>query len=759
MFKTAVLGYPRIGKDRELKKAVEAYWNHEISAEVMESVAVSIRQNNWQAMRMAGIEVIPSNDFSLYDQMLDMTALLGAVPSRYSWKGGLVDLDTYFAMARGKKTIPALELTKWFDTNYHYLVPELYPVQRFKISSDKPFREYKQALSLGIRTRPVLIGPITYLLLAKSKPDVRSVWSVFDALVKTYVDILKEFSSLGVEAVQMDEPGLVLDLGDKTRRYFKKAYGIFARETPEIGICLATYFGGITHQPWALSLPVAGIHVDLAREPRQLATILRKAPPKLQLSLGVIDGRNIWKNDFDKTLKLLASAAKKRPAETLQIATSCSLLHTPIDLDAERRMDGKSRRWFSFAKQKLSELKILQRALREGTGSVRPALEENRKEMKLRAHDPRVRVLAVRRRTKKLRVSDFRRKNSFRVRQALQRSELRLPLFPTTTIGSFPQTAEIRKARADFKKGQLSSKQYESFLKLKTRQAVRKQEVLGLDVLVHGEFERNDMVEYFGERLDGFLFTENGWVQSYGTRCVKPPVIYGDVRRVGPMTLDWTRYAQSLTPKPVKGMLTGPITILQWSFVRDDQTRSATAQQIALAIRDEVQDLERQGTGLIQIDEPAIREGLPLRKKEQRAYLRWAVNSFRLSSAGVKDQTQIHTHMCYSEFNEIFQAIAAMDADVISIEASRSQMELLDAFAKFRYPNEIGPGVYDIHSPRVPGTEEIKSLLKKAARRIPARNLWVNPDCGLKTRKWEECLPALKAMVQAARALRKELKQ
>ncbi len=633
MFKTAVLGYPRIGKHRELKKAVEAYWNREISAEALESAASSIRQENWKDMRTAGIDIIPSNDFSFYDQFLDTTALLGAVPPRYGWKKGEVDLDTYFSMARGrqtgknKKAVSAMELTKWFDTNYHYLVPEIYPRQSFQISSEKPFREYQEALSLGIKTRPVLVGPMTYLLLAKPKDSLRSVWGAHEAIVNTYVAILKRFSALGATTVQIDEPGLVFDLDPEKRRYFEKTYKTFAKQVPEVQICLATYFGGIAHHgSWPLSLPVAGLHVDLVREPRQLDFILRKAPKSLNLSLGVIDGRNIWKNDLEKTLKFLAGAAKKRSAETLQIASSCALLHTPIDLDNEKRMDTNKKRWLSFAKQKLSELKILQRALVEGKGSVQSELQENQNDLKLRAQDPHARVSSVRSRIAKLKVADYKRKSSFRVRQALQHSQLGLPLFPTTTIGSFPQTADVRKARAEFKKGILSSKQYNEFLKLKTKEVIEKQEALGLDVLVHGEFERNDMVEYFGEQLEGFLFTENGWVQSYGSRCVKPPIIYGDVHRPRPMTVDWTRYAQSVASKPVKGMLTGPITILQWSFVRDDQPRSETTRQIALAIRDEVGDLERKAVRLIQIDEPAIREGLPLRKKEQMAYLKWAAS-------------------------------------------------------------------------------------------------------------------------------------
>ncbi len=777
MLKTATLGYPRIGAGRELKKTTEAYWKGEISKEALEEAGREIRRKNWITQKEAGIDIIPSNDFSFYDQVLDMTALLGAVPARYGMparreagKGGTVDLDTYFAMARGStalttsgaKDVPAMEMTKWFDTNYHYIVPEFHKGQAFKLSSDKPFSEYKEAHALGIKTRPVIIGPVTYLFLGKEKDARFSRFDLLDPLLKVYASVLKEFKALGAASIQIDEPILVLDLDAKVKAAFKKAYAFLAKEAPEISLTLTTYFGALgDNLKIAASLPVEGLHVDLVRAPEQLNKVSNAWPKNKILSLGMVDGRNIWKSDLGGSVKTLKPVLKKRGLENCVIASSCSLIHVPVDLNLEpdhkKEFPPQSladKNWLSFAKQKLLEIHVLRQALSEGEESVALDLKENSAAIQSRRQSERIHKKAVAERLGAVKPKDFLRQSTFKVRQAIQRRKLGLPLFPTTTIGSFPQTSDVRQARANFKKGALSLEKYNEFLKEKTKDAIHRQNEIGLDVLVHGEFERNDMVEYFGEQFEGFAFTKNGWVQSYGSRYVKPPVIFGDVSRPAPMTVEWTKYAQSLTDKPVKGMLTGPITILQWSFVRDDQPRSHVAKQIALAIRDEVLDLEKAGVSIIQIDEPAIREGLPLRKSERARYLRWAVDSFRLAASGVKDETQIHTHMCYSEFNDIIKSIAAMDADVISIETSRSQMELLDAFVKFRYPNEIGPGVYDIHSPRVPSLGEVKELLSKAGRLLPARNIWVNPDCGLKTRGWEETTLSLKVMVEAAKKMR-----
>ncbi len=763
MLKTASLGFPRIGENRELKKATEGYWKGELSRERLEEAARAIRKANWLTQKSAGIQIIPSNDFSFYDQVLDMTALVGAVPSRYGWNKGMVDLDTYFAMARGVQekqgvgtaAVQAMEMTKWLDTNYHYIVPEFAKGQRFRLSSEKPFVEFKEALALGVKTRPVLIGPVTYLLLGKSKGGKFSPFQLLDGLLKVYAEVLSKLKFLGADAVQIDEPFLVLDLDAKAKAAFSKAYRTLARQVPHLPLYLTTYFGALNgNLKLAASLPVAGLHLDLVRAPEQLKKALKVVPKDKVLSLGVVDGRNIWKSDLSKIIRTLKALVQKRGLDALVIAPSCSLLHSPMTLELETKLDRELKGWLSFAKEKLQELKLLQQALSGSEQSVADSLRDNQRDVESRRASTRIHKAQVKQRISKLKPRDYQRKSAFKTRQPLQRKKLGLPLFPTTTIGSFPQTSEVRQARANFKKHALPEDQYEEFLKLKTQEAIRRQQEIGLDVLVHGEFERNDMVEYFGEQLEGFAFTEHGWVQSYGSRYVKPPIIFGDVSRPNPMTVKWTEYAQSLTDKPLKGMLTGPITILQWSFVRDDQPRSMTAKQIALAIRDEVSDLEKGGAAIIQIDEPAIREGLPLRKADRSTYLRWAVDAFRLASSGVKDETQIHTHMCYSEFNDIIHSIAAMDADVISIETSRSQMELLEAFVKFRYPNEIGPGVYDIHSPRVPAVEEIKKLLTKVSCLLPVRNLWVNPDCGLKTRGWEETTLSLKAMVEAAKAMR-----
>ncbi len=753
--KTSILGFPRVGKNRDLKKATEAYWKKELEKNTLNSIARGIRAENWHTQKEAAIDIIPSNDFSFYDQVLDMTTLLGAVPPRFSWRGGNVDLDTYFSMARGAKDVPAMEMTKWFDTNYHYIVPEFSKEQVFKLSSEKPFHEFKEALALGIPTRPVLIGPVTYLKLGKTRRGDFSSLSLLNTVLPVYVEILQKLKALGAQSVQLDEPMLVTDLDTKTKHAYKKTYQTFAREVGDLPIFLTTYFGGLGQNlKLAASLPVYGLHVDLVRAPQETKKLAGVLPKERILSLGVVDGRNIWKNDLLKSIRLLKPILQKRGSQNCVIASSSSLLHTPLDLRLETKLNKEMKSWLSFSVQKLEEIRLIASALENGEKSISRDLHAYQKDVEARKTSKRVHEPAVKARLRAVKSADYRRKHPFKFRQTLQKEVLQLPLFPTTTIGSFPQTEDVRQKRALFKKGELSRKRYDIFLREKIKDAIIKQTEIGLDVLVHGEPERNDMVEYFGERLRGFFFTQNAWVQSYGTRYVKPPVIYGDVSRPRPMTVEWATYAQSLTQKPMKGMLTGPVTILQWSFVRDDQPRSQTARQIALAIRDEVKDLEASGIQVIQIDEPAIREGLPLRRSEWKDYLRWAVDAFRLAASGVEDKTQIHTHMCYSEFNDIIEWIAAMDADVISIESSRSQMELLNAFVKFHYPNEIGPGVYDIHSPRIPSVGEMEFLLRRAADLIPAKNLWVNPDCGLKTRSWNETLPSLRAMVAVAKKLR-----
>ncbi len=755
MLKTASLGYPRIGRDRQLKKATESFWKGELDENALKAAGADIRKQSWLFQKGAGVDLIPSNDFSFYDQMLDMTVLLGAIPARYQ-RGGKVDLDTYFAMARGTKTIPAMEMTKWFDTNYHYIVPEFSKNQKFKLLSNKPFHEFKEAFSLGILTRPVLIGPITFLKLGKTKQGGFTSLNLLDSVLPLYVDVFRRLKGLGAGSVQVDEPILVTDLDAETKRAYVKAYKTFAARISGLPLVLTTYFGGLDKNlKLAASLPVQGLHVDLVRAPQESKKIVKKLPDEMLLSLGIVDGRNIWKNDLQKSIDLLRPIVEKRRWDQCVVAPSCSLLHVPLDLEPEDALGEDLKSWLSFSVQKLKEVSLIRKALIQGERSIHRELIDNRRDIVARKKSKRIHKKKIKARILGIKPSDCRRR-PFKIRRVLQKAILGLPLLPTTTIGSFPQTSEVRQKRALFKKGELSPEKYEVFLKEKIKEAVQRQTEIGLDVLVHGEPERNDMVEYFGEQLEGFAFTQNGWVQSYGTRYVKPPIIFGDVARFKPMTVGWTRYAQSLTEKPMKGMLTGPITILQWSFVRDDQPRSETAKQIALAIRDEVLDLEKEGIKIIQIDEPAVREGLPLRKSKWANYLKWAVHSFRLASSGVQDKTQIHTHMCYSEFNDIIQSIAAMDADVISIETSRSQMELLGVFVKFRYPNEIGPGVYDIHSPRVPSPEEIESLLKKAASLLPIGHLWVNPDCGLKTRGWKETISSLKAMVKAAKSLREK---
>jgi len=751
------LGFPRIGAKRELKRALEAYWSGESSAQSLQDTARALRARHWQLQREAGVDVPPSNDFSLYDQVLDAAFLFDAIPARYRALADADPLAGYFALARGVQRdghdLHALEMTKWFDTNYHYLVPELQAGQGFALRGDKPLAEYREARALGIQTRPVLLGPVSFLLLSKTV-DGSPALDLLDALLPVYVELLGALKDAGAEWVQLDEPLLVQDLDETARAAYVHAYATLAT-APRPKVLLATYFGALDDNlPLAASLPVDGLHVDLVRAPEQLDAVIKALPAGRVLSAGLVNGRNIWRTHLDNAL-VLARYAHGHLSNRLWLSPSCSLLHSPVDLALETRLDDELRGWLAFARQKLQELRLLADAI-DGAAHAEAGLAEARARIESRRQSPRVHKPAVAARLAALTPADAQRHSRYPQRHLAQAAALKLPRFPTTTIGSFPQTLEVREARARNKSGKLSDADYDAFLATQTEHCVRVQEQIGLDVLVHGEFERNDMVEYFGEQLDGFAFTRSGWVQSYGSRCVKPPVIYGDVTRPQPMTVRWSQYAQSLTDRPMKGMLTGPVTVLQWSFVRDDQSRAATCRQIALALRDEVLDLEAAGIGVIQIDEPAIREGLPLRRAQWREYLDWAVEAFRISASGVRDATQIHTHMCYSEFNDIIHSVAAMDADVISIETSRSRMELLDAFVRFQYPNEIGPGVYDIHSPRVPDKEEMLALLRKAAEVLRPEQIWVNPDCGLKTRGWKETRAALDALVAAARQLREE---
>ena len=749
------LGFPRVGADRELKKATESYWKNKLSHADLLGAARELRLRHWQLQKNAGIAHIPSNDFSFYDQVLDTSCLLGCVPERFGWNGrDAIGLETYFSMARGSKEAPAMEMTKWFDTNYHYIVPEFEKGQTLKLSSTKIFDEFLEAKEAGILTRPVLISPITFIRLGKAKHDDYDPKEIWDAILPIYEETLRKLQALGAEWVQIDEPSLALDLDDEGGVY-APTYERLANAAPGLKLLLATYFDGLRNNlDLTLSLPVQAVHLDLCRAPEQLDTALANLPADKILSLGVVDGRNIWKNDLSGSLALIEKAVEKLGPDRVMVAPSCSLLHTPFDLNNETKLEPQVKSWLSFATQKLDEIA----ALAKGRAAMGAMLSESDRVAADRKSSGRIHNKAVQERLRNVTATMLERGKPFAERQKLQHAALNLPAWPTTTIGSFPQTQEIRAARASYKKGALSEADYDTAMKKEIAHVVAWQEAAGMDVPVHGEAERNDMVEYFGEQMDGFAFTANGWVQSYGTRCVKPPIIYGDVSRPMPMTVHWSQYAQSLTRRPMKGMLTGPITILCWSFVRDDQPREMTCKQIALAIRDEVSDLEKAGIHIIQIDEPAIREGLPLRREDWAAYLKWAVDSFRLASSSVADATQIHTHMCYAEFNDIIDSVAALDADVISIETSRSQMELLEAFVAFEYPNEIGPGVYDIHSPRVPTVEEMTALLGKAAQVIDPRQLWVNPDCGLKTRGWPETEAALKNMIAAARVMREKNK-
>ncbi|TAM62341.1 MAG: 5-methyltetrahydropteroyltriglutamate--homocysteine S-methyltransferase [Rhodanobacter sp.] len=752
-------GFPRIGLKRELKRALESHWRGDTGAQALLDTAGMLRRRHWQLAVDAGADVVPCNDFSLYDQVLDTAVLFDAIPARYRPVFAESPLDGYFAMARGYKRgghdLPALEMTKWFDTNYHYLVPELEAGQRFTLAGDKPLAEFREARALGHRTRPVLLGPVSFLLLSKSV-DGSDRLALLDALLPAYAQLLGALADAGADWVQLDEPCLVLDLDEDDRAAYRRAYAALAvARRPRL--LLASYFGALgDNLALAAMLPADGLHVDLVRAPDQLAAVLDALPPAHVLSAGVVDGRNVWRSRPERVLPLLRAAQARIGEARLWLAPSCSLQHVPIDLQAETALDPPRRAAMAFARQKLEELRVYADAL-AGHTEAEAALAAQQAGLDAQVGAAGVVNAGIRACLRALGPQAALRRSAFASRRATQSAAMALPPLPTTTIGSFPQTDALRKARAAHRAGQLDDTAYDALLAAEIERVVRFQERIGLDVLVHGEPERNDMVEYFGEQLDGYLFTKLGWVQSYGSRCVKPPVIYGDIARRAPMTVRWSSYAQSLTDKPMKGMLTGPVTMLQWSFVRDDLPRETVCRQIALALRDEVHDLEAAGIGVIQIDEPALREGLPLRRGDWPAYLAWAVECFRIAAGGVRDATQIHTHMCYSEFNDIIEAVAAMDADVISIETSRSRMELLDAFVRFRYPNGIGPGVYDIHSPRVPDTAEMLGLLHKALAVLQPEQLWINPDCGLKTRGWPEVEQALLQMVGAARALRSEL--
>ncbi|MDC9724673.1 MAG: 5-methyltetrahydropteroyltriglutamate--homocysteine S-methyltransferase [Gammaproteobacteria bacterium] len=757
MVTTHNLGFPRVGKNRELKFALESYWRGSTSQQELQQTGQSLRQSHWHAQNQC--DYIPVGDFSFYDHVLDTSFLLGNVPDRANNNAG--DLDRYFQVARGQSRaesqcqhIAAGEMTKWFDTNYHYIVPEFNADTEFNLNADVLIAQIREAKQQNINIKPVILGPVSYLWLGKSK-DNSDKLALLDELVASYEQLFITLAQEGVEWVQIDEPILVTELEPQWQHALKQAY--FSLQKTPVKLLLTSYFGELRENlHLACELPVAGLHLDTINAFDEITKVIDWLTPHKILSLGVINGRNIWKTDLNATLTWL-EPIHARLHDRLWLAPSCSLLHVPVDLDSEITLDEEVQSWLAFAVQKLDELKTLSTALNEGRHAVAEELVSNGLAIESRQGSSRVHNPSVKTRVNDINARFANRKSNYKQRAVIQKKRFNLPLFPTTTIGSFPQTREIRQARKQFRLGQLDQHSYQHFIKEEIKLTIEQQEAIGLDVLVHGEAERNDMVEYFGQQLDGYAFSQFGWVQSYGSRCVKPPIIYGDVSRPSPMTIEWATYAQSLSEKPVKGMLTGPVTILNWSFVRDDQPRSDTCLQIALAIRDEVQDLEQAGISIIQIDEAALREGLPLRQSQWKEYLDWAVNSYKISANGVSDETQIHTHMCYSEFNDIIQAIADMDADVITIETSRSAMELLDVFNEFNYPNEIGPGVYDIHSPNIPTVEQIVLLIKKAQQRIPAERLWVNPDCGLKTRGWKEVKPALTAMVTASRILRNSL--
>jgi 5-methyltetrahydropteroyltriglutamate--homocysteine methyltransferase len=766
MVQASNLGYPRIGRKRELKHALEQFWSGKWSETELLEQAATLRRQHWQLQQHLGLTHIPSNDFSFYDHVLDTIAMVGAVPTRYHWKGPRVDLRTYFVMARGvlhdqeqASAIPAMQMTKWFDTNYHSVVPEFEAEQQFTLASTKPVDEFLEAKALGVHTRPVLLGPVSFLLLGTMHAHEVKPLSLLERLLPVYEDVLLALARAGADWLQIDEPCLVLDLNGDTLQAYQATYErlatYLAAHAPTLRMLLATYFGDLRENlATVLRLPVSALHLDLVRAPAQLEQVLPQVPASLSLSLGVVDGRNIWRTEFDRALALAERGVKALGTERMLLAPSCSLIHVPIDVLQETHLDDEMRAFLAFAQQKLEDMSLLTRALNEGTASIEPALRVNRQSFASRHSSPRIHSEEVARRVQAVNVQMAQRPRDHHKRKQQQQAVLNLPPLPTTTIGSYPQTAEIRAARGAYKGGKMDRERYEAFLKQEIEHVIRFQEEVGLDVLVHGEFERSDMVEYFAEQLTGMLFTQQGWVQSYGSLCVRPPIIYGDVARPHPMTVQWAQFAQALTARPVKGMLTGPVTIMQWSFVRDDQPRWETCQQIALSIRDEVQDLEAAGMRVIQIDEPALREGLPLRHADWQHYLDWAVRCFRLTTSLVQDSTQIHTHLCYSKFDDIIEDIARMDADVALIEASRSHFELLEALVTSHYPNDIGLGIYDVHSPRVPSTQEVVGALQHILQVLPSERVWVNPDCGLKTRRWEEIRPALAHVVEAAHLLR-----
>ncbi len=758
------LGFPRIGAKRQLKFALESYWKGQSSQDELEAVGAELRRHHWQDQ--ATLDLAPVGDFSFYDQVLDMSFTLGNLPDRVRAFSGYA-LDNYFRVARGRSAesaeeqhggnwggVAAGEMTKWFDTNYHYIVPEFTISTQFALDPSRLLKQLNEAAAQRVRAKPVIIGPVTYLWLGKTK-DSSNKLALLERLLPVYEQLFERLAAEGVDWVQVDEPILVTELDAEWQRAFELAYRQL--DNCPVKLMLTTYFGKLQENlELAAKLPVAGLHIEAVNARDEAHRLLDLLPDQKVVSFGVINGRNIWKTDLSAVLDWL-EPVQRRLGERLWIAPSCSLLHVPVDLDSEQTLDSEIRSWLAFARQKLEELRVLALALNEGRTVVRAELEANQAAIEARRNSPRVHNPATKAALAKVDARLGERQSPYAVRAGKQAALLKLPRFPTTTIGSFPQTAEIRQTRRRLKSGELDHAAYKAAMEAEIARCVSEQEALGLDVLVHGEAERNDMVEYFGEQLEGYAFSQFGWVQSYGSRCVKPPILFGDIKRPKAMTVDWINYAQSLTTKPMKGMLTAPVTMLNWSFVRDDQPRSMSCYQLALAIREEVLDLEKAGVRIIQIDEPAFREGLPLRKSQWQDYLKWAVECFRIAANGVADETQIHTHMCYSEFNDIIASIADLDADAITIETSRSDMELLGAFDDFSYPNEIGPGVYDIHSPNTPAQQHMVELMRKAAERIPAERLWVNPDCGLKTRQWDEVMPALRNMVAAAGELRRSI--
>ncbi|KAK2144005.1 hypothetical protein LSH36_793g00044 [Paralvinella palmiformis] len=750
------LGFPRIGANRELKTYLENYWNGHANDETFYEHTSKLRIKHWKLQKSAGIQHIPSYDAPYYDHVLDVLELFSLIPFRFRHLDGLTQ---YFAMARGLSTsveqIPAMEMTKWFDTNYHHITPEFEKDMHPQLNHNKVKERYLEALQYDIQTRPVIVGPLTLFQLGKSYESIDH--SLFlQQLIEAYHELLNELAAIHIPWIQIDEPIFPLNQQDDFYDMAEKTYTLLSKNSPKI--LFTTYFSQLNKNALAClkSLPCHGIHLDCVRGDYTPDTIASLAKEKEAISLGVVNGRNIWRADLKHILSYLTICSEKLDHEKLMIAPSCSLLHVPVDASLEEKIDPHLHTWLAYAVEKLGEVRILTKALSEGSASVNTALSENQHILQDKRQHPDLHKKELRARMANIKKEDTIRQTSFRERRTLQQKKLKLPLFPCTTIGSFPQTKEIRRVRSDFRKRKIPAHEYEQIIQKETTKVINFQEDLGMNVLVHGESERNDMVEYFGEQLEGFFSTQHGWVQSYGSRCVKPPVIFADIMRPTPMTVKWISYAQSLTELPVKGMLTGPTTIMQWSFVRDDIPRSEVARQLALAIRDEIYDLEKAGISIIQVDEPAFREALPLQRSQWNEYIQWSTECFRLATSGVADDTQIHTHMCYSEFNDFIEAITKLDADVISIESSRSGMELLKAFTTVAYPNAIGPGIYDIHSPNIPDQEHMYRLLKDALRVLDKEQLWVNPDCGLKTRKWKEVRPSLQNMVAAAQQLREE---